>query len=432
MRPESSYADTLGRFKRRTSDDRASVSAPPGDNDDRDSLVYIHHVQKSDTLAGITIKYNCSSNVLRKANRMWPNDTVQSRQSLVLPVDACGVKGKPVSAPEVADLLASDVDALKAGLAEEVPPIPQLDAPHNDPHSRTRSTSGSTHAPSSIAGSTTESEQPWQHESWVLFPNTTAPTQIARLSRKTLGYFPPARRKSNTHSYSDLDTPTTSLDLLRTEHHPTSPLRGDTATTRGRRPSNATTGYFPTYLAGPGGVGTMNRNVHFPGPAQDGLNKMFAKHLPDVAPPKSQSALLAPEFPSYTDEEPTPFGSGLSTPALGKAHLTMENVGGAVEGWMRKLASRAQQGGGTAAERQRAARANVGGGSGVGDLIEMTDEFEIGGDVYDRDDGGERGRQGSVVMAGMGTSYLSQQGGARRREGSRRDDEGEGKRAKED
>ncbi|KAI7515207.1 hypothetical protein KC316_g21567, partial [Hortaea werneckii] len=45
----TSYADTFGRYKRRTSDDHAA-SAPPGDHEDRDALVYVHHVKKDDTL----------------------------------------------------------------------------------------------------------------------------------------------------------------------------------------------------------------------------------------------------------------------------------------------------------------------------------------------------------------------------------------------
>ena len=92
----------------------------------------------------------------------------------------------------------------------------------------------------------------------------------------------------------------------------------------------------------------MKRNVRFPGPAQDGLNKMFAKHLPDVAPPRNQVDLYMPEVPHYTDEEgSTPAGSGYVTPSLienrnahsANMNLNLENVGGAIEGWMRRLAS---------------------------------------------------------------------------------------------
>lgn len=435
LQRESSYADTLGRFKRRTSeDDRGSMSAPPVENEDRDALVYLHHVGKADTLAGITIRYNCSANALRKANRMWPNDTVQSRQTLVLPVDACSVKGRPISGPDAMDLLGDDVDTLTA--VEEVPTI------NGDAFALNRtnsvSTSASNRRPSSAAVSSIDAEPPWHHDSWVVFSGASKPTEIVRLSRRNLGYFPPARRKSN--CYSDLDTPSTSLDLTRTPtsdllNHPAlSPSRTDAPQRprRTRKLSNATNGYFPSYLAGPGGVGSMGKNVSSPGPAQDGLNKMFAKHLPDVAPPKNQQSLYAPEMPLYTDDG-TPIASGTATPNIAP-NLNLENVGGAIENWMRRVATKAKDVT-QPTDRTLAARASVGtpgrGTGGIGDLIEMTDEFEIGGDEEDAND---RGRQGSEIYLGANAAAGSTSGwssnaaasGTRHRERSNGDYFGKG------
>lgn len=416
-RQESSYADTLGKFKRRLSDDRNSVSAPPGGEEDRDALVYIHHVQKNDTLAGITIRYNIAAGVLRKANRMWPNDAVQARKTLILPVDACGVKGKLAS--EDADW--SESDALSSTQAEEVA-TPTADTlmslPVTSKHTRTRTNSTSTYTTSSAAASSADTEPPWQHDSWVILPGNSKPTQIARLSRRALGYFPPARRKSN--NWSDLDTPSSSLDLARTGTNDSSnparsPFRSDAPQRprHTRRTSNASTGYFPSYLTGPGGVGTMSRNVRCPGPAQDGLNKMFAKHLPDVAPPRNQNALYQPEMPLYADE-PTPLGSGSLTPAYPHSSggsMNLENVGGAIESWVRRLATKTVN---TTTDRHHVARASVGtpgkGAGGIGDLIEMTDEFEIGDD--DEDDELGRGRQGSVPDGTQGSSATSYFDGA--------------------
>ena len=411
MTQDASYADTLGRFKRRLSDEGASLSAPPSENEDRDALVYVHHVRKADTLAGITIKYNCSVTTLHKANRMWPNDPVHSRDTLILPVDACGVKGKMMPGSEALDLLSSDADALSAGQAEEVPtPDPQL--LNGDAFSRNRTNSSSTNTsrrPSTAALSNGESEPPWHHDSWVLLPNDTKPTEIARLSRRALGYFPPTRRKSN--CYSDLDTPSASFDLTRPVINDqqllaVSPSRHDARPPRPRRLSNANNGYFPAYMAGPGGVGTMNRNVHFPGPAQDGLNKFFAKHLPNVAPPRNHQALLTPEMPLYSDEL-TPIASGATSPNLMATNVNLENVGGAIETWMRRMATQAK-GAMQNPERQKAARASVGtpgkGAGGIGDLIEMTDEFEIGDDdvneSHDDEEHG-RGRRESVLRVGL-------------------------------
>lgn len=417
-RQESSYADTLGRFKRRLSDDRTSASAPPGEDEERDALVYVHHVGKDDTVAGITIKYNCSANTLRKANRMWPNDTVQSKKIVVLPVDGCSVKGKPVSGPEHVDWLGSEIEALSAGQAEEVPSLNSCPPTSLDGQNRNRANSVSTttsNKVSSVGTPNHDHEPPWRHDSWVLFPGSTKPIEIARLSRRALGYFPPARRKSNGHS--DFDSTSSSLDLARPAVNDPASLLAQSprrlthskSSSHGRRLSNADNGYFPSYLAGPGGVGTMNRNVRVPGPAQDGLNKMFAKHLPDVAPPRHQQLLMAPEMPLFTTD-PTPsssaFGSGATTPNFGKP-LNLENVGGQIESWMRRMATKATQ----STDRQHAARASVGapgrGAGGIGDLIEMTDEFEIGDDEQDEGDDGPRGRQASVVYAGPGAGPAS-------------------------
>lgn len=406
---DASYADTLGKFKRRLSDDRTAASAPPGEGDDRDALAYIHHVQKSDTLAGITIRYNISANMLRKANRMWPNDSVQMRKTLFLPVDACGVKGKPATASEL-DLMGSESEALSTLHAEEVP-TPTAANQTSDGlsynsfnHGRDRTNSASTHTSASAVSASANGGAEWQHDSWVLLPNSTAPVQIARLPRRMLGYFPPARRKSN--SYSDLDTPSTSLDLPRSSaadalNPPGSPRNQLAAQRPRRRPSNANNGYFPSYLIGPGGVGTMDRNVRCPGPAQDSLNKMWAKHLPDVAPPRNQNALYQPSLPLYTDES-TPLGSGAVTPAYphgggtsSSGGLHLQDIGGSIESWVRRLASKSVIPPGGRSPGARAAAGTPGrGAGGIGDLIEMTNEFELGGDDEDEEEG--RGRQGSV------------------------------------
>lgn len=408
---QSSRADTLGKFKRRLSDDRASLSAPPSsENDNRDAMVYVHHVAKDDTLAGITIRYKIALNALRQANRMWPNDTIQSRQVLMLPVDACGVKGRPCLGPdEEEDLLVAESESLSTLHAQEIAvsdstaATPTLPAPTVD---RDRARSISTNASSSQPASSAVDHQPlWHHDSWVLLPGSTTPTEIARLPRRALGYFPPARRKSRT--FSDLDTPVTSIELRRSDDllalDPPSQDVPPRHSPRGRRASNAMNGYFSNFLSGPGGVGTMSSNVKFPGPAQDGLNRMFAKHLPDVAPPRHHDALLQPDLPLYSDDV-TPLPSGSSTPAYphnvrnGKGAMKLENVGGAIESWVRRFTAKTQT---PLADSQQAARVSVGtsskGAGGIGDLIEMTDEFEIGADDDDPEED-QRGRAGSTSL----------------------------------
>ena len=416
VRDELGHADALGKVKRRLSDHNESVSAPPGEFDNRDALVYLHHVGKTDTLAGITIKYNCPAVVIRKTNRMWPNDAVQVRRTIFLPVDACGVKGKPVSGPEAMDLLTSttesEVEALSAGQAEEVlstkPLVPNGQGAH---HARTISSSTVPSRRPSLSVHDATTEHPWQHNSWVLLPGSTQPTELARLSRRALGYFPPARRKSA--NFSDLDTPATSLDLNRRPGPAINPDRPEGGNSpqrprRSRSSSTATTGYFPSYLSGPGGVGTMARNVHSPGPAQDGLNKRFAKMLPDVAPPKNQTILYQPELPLDTNAATAPpLGSQTPSYPLGATNLSvnLENVGGAIESWVRKMAK-------TVTPAERGGTATTPNRRPIGDLIEMTDEFEIGGDD-DMDEGERDGYLGSRPNAGvslLGTSFATPRG----------------------
>ncbi|KAJ4333986.1 hypothetical protein N0V95_009300 [Ascochyta clinopodiicola] len=387
--------DSVGRIKRRNSDDRTSASAPPGENDHGDALIYVHHVKKQDTLAGVCIKYNCEQAVLRKANRMWPNDTILSKKTIVLPVDACGVKGRPVQGPDALpeeDLLLGEY----GDASSKKPDTEGLPNGWTTPKQKA----------SSVISSTDTPETPWKHDSWVLLPNDKQPTQIARMPRRALGFFPPARRKSV--AYSDAaSTPRASVDLPRssTSTNPNTHIGSPSQPTRPRASSNlsslsahsrqrSTSGQQQPpkpWLSGPGGVGTLGRNVRSPGPAQDGLNKMFAAHLPSMAPPPGQE-YFTPWAPSLLDVDGTRgAGSGVVTPAGGD--INFQEIGGAIEGWVRKVGSQAQKllsepstpGG----RRSAVPGVSTGRGGGLGDLIELQDDaFEIG----DGDGEDDRGR----------------------------------------
>lgn len=113
-------------------------------------------------------------------------------------------------------------------------------------------------------------------------------------------------------------------------------------------------------------MGTLGRDVRSPGPAQDGLNKLFAAHLPNVAARSS-------------------FESTHSNSSTG-----IENVGGAIEGWVRKMASKAKESVQPPGRSERVLE---------GDLIELSDAFEA---AEDRDEpgGGSGGDRGG--LAGMG------------------------------
>ncbi|KAI9791179.1 MAG: hypothetical protein M1835_000496 [Candelina submexicana] len=347
--------DPLGRFKRRSSDDRASSSAPPADQDDRDALVYVHRVRSEDTLAGVLIKFNCQPAAFRKANRLWPNDSIQTRKTVVLPVDACAVKGKPIPEPPCSpDFTGGD------GAGESTPTM--TNGPWVDFSAPAGRTSGNTTTDTPSVSSTSEhhDDPPWKHDSWVEIEGHPTAIEIARLPRRALGYFPRGRRKSG--AYSDLDTPPLSLDIPRLPPSESSLGRLKTRSSSGS--------YFEAHLHGPGGVGTLGKNVRGPGPEQDGLNRLFAAHLPSVAPRES-------------------FESTTSASSTG-----LENVGGAIEGWVRKIATKAA----TIVEGTPT-KGRVEGG----DLIELSDAFEIGDEEM-----GDAGNIDDSRIAGLASARQDQ------------------------
>lgn len=334
-------ADANGRYKRRTSEERESASASPTGHEARDTLVYLHHVQPSDTLAGVAIKYNCSPAVFRKTNRLWPNDTIQIRKVAFLPVDACGVRGRKVpEAPDTTDTPEHCKD--DDNIPVPTPGTLQFKSEDRDQASnRNENPQFGDQSSPSHSGSTSDSP-PWNHDSWVSIDSFPNPVEIARLPRQTLGFFPPSRRKSVV--YTDLDTPPASLDIPRNLGPATSPVRHPMSRTR-QTNHRVSASHFASTLSGPGGVGTLNKGVVLPGPAHDKLNQLFAPHLPSVAPRSS-------------------FESVTSTSSTG-----IEIMGGAIEGWVRKLAGKA------AAAVQTPPLGGIGGVGG--DLIELVEGWEL-------------------------------------------------------
>jgi hypothetical protein len=408
--------DSVGRIKRRNSDERLSASAPPGDNDDRDALVYIHKVRPQDTLAGLSIRYNCEKAVLCKSNRMWPNDSVQTKKLIVLPVDACGVKGRPAQGPDCLpeeDLLLGEYGDASSSKSPE-PDTNGLPNGWSTPRKKDAEAN-------SVVSSNADAELPWKHDSWVLLSSDKHPTQIGRMPRRALGFFPPARRKSL--AYSDASTPRASIDLPRSSTS-TNPLtRSPSQSTRPRASSNLSTTSIHSRqkntpgntwgLHGPGGVGTLGRNVRSPGPAQDGLNKKFAQYLPNMAPPAGQE-YFTPWAPGLLDPDAGIShqygGSGATTPMHGTG-VDLQEIGGAIEGWVRKVGSQAQKmltEPGTPGQGKRSAVPVLGAvGGDLGDLIELRDDaFEIGEDERER---GRAGPDGLLTSIDQRSSSIGQQ-----------------------
>ena len=292
--------------KRRGSDPRLSNSVTSAEQDG-DVLVYVHQVQPQDTLAGVIIRYQCQPVVFRKVNRLWPNDNIQIREHVFLPVEACAIRGKkintigPVSEHDISITPASELfkhsssNTFNICSDSESPSLPLNTIPKHDPE--------------------------YKHEYFVSIPGIPKNVETARITRRILGFFPPSRRKPQTFSDTDtfLDSPKASLDLP-SRLNPIS-LNASPSRNRPSRPHRSGSGScFADRLRGPGGVGTLRGSglggVANPGPAEDSLNKMFAHHLPSVAPRES--------FDSVHSASST----------------RLENVGGVIEEWVRKVGTK--------------------------------------------------------------------------------------------
>lgn len=382
---EHRAVDTSGNYKRRTSSDEQR----PGSAQDEHALVYVHHVQPHDTFAGIVLRYNCPREIFRKSNGLW-GDSLGFRKTVVLPVDACAIKGRPCEPPS-ADSPGVDLLAPTPGI-EDPPPF----------------SNGSTwpQTQSETSAERFEDDKPWSHVRWVLIDSSPSskPIEIARMPRKTLGYFPPRRRKSQA-TLSSVSTPRGSLDVNRlsqTLSQSSNDPIGSASSTPSRRTSNLgprpsqTLGsigsigsYFPPaapsarprresvgeaadrlgWMKGPGGVGTLGKNVRMPGPARDGLNNWARKNIPGISIDSMPStSLLGAEVAhfGFTDElgaiaEGSRNDSVVPGPASSQG-LGLENAAAAVEGFFRKLAVKGVPG-----------TPNLNGRSENADLIELLD-----------------------------------------------------------
>lgn len=359
--------DLTGRYKRRDSDANLSSILSPTDQN-QDALVYVHKIQPHDTLAGVMIKYSCQPEVFRKVNRLWPNDNIQFKKRVFLPVDACTVHGTKI------ENMGANLELLGSEL-ENV----SLQRENGATDTNTESQSFHSSAVASpimhpLSLTTSPEVADYRHESWVQLPHFPLPTEILRIPRRTLGYFPPARRKSGPTSSNS--TPKSSFDMLR--HPPThaaslhaSPDRRTRMQATRQRSSSTTTSNlsFVEHLKGPGGVGTLRglrMEAARPGPAEDPLNRKFKEYLPNInlAPPED---IWRPTLSRSTPRASTDSIRSTSSTGLGE-------VSGAIEGWVRKM------GGAKAPRGSQAGR--------MGDLIELDTHSDNG--MGEGDDDGEQ------------------------------------------
>ncbi|KAG5927619.1 hypothetical protein E4U42_002039 [Claviceps africana] len=334
--------DTTGIHKRRKSDE----SAPP-DLEPADRLVYVHEVQPNDTYAGIILRYKCREDVFRKSNRLWSRDSVQTRKWLILPVDACEIKGRPLGpqsghqnseidhpapAPSTTEDAASDCGSLGNNFLSE---------------HRNSASSGQ-------RAQDLEDDKPWTHVRWVQIDSFAKPVRIARVSRQSLGYFPPRRKRSirtisptnSPRQTSDLANPTSSLNEGSSPRQLDSPSRqpptpGTSLASHGRV-DNELPDTRPSWMRRPGGVGSMNIDVKEPGPDNDFFNTWAKKHLPgldlDTMPSMSVMGSDSAHFgfgqASATIVE-NPLAEGRDVGDTSRLGSGLDRAAAAIEHWVR-------------------------------------------------------------------------------------------------
>ncbi|KAK0735763.1 Arv1-like family-domain-containing protein [Apiosordaria backusii] len=383
------------KFKKKGSDEDLRTTA--SNDETEEHLVYIHHVQPTDTYAGVVLKYRCREDAFRKANGLWSRDGLQVRKYLMMPVDACEVRGRTCAPP--ADP-AAKVDLL-ARTPDTTDPWGQ---PTNGSVFFSNSANNNQLEQQSQSG---DDDRPWTHVRWVSIDSHPHPVEVARVSRRSLGYFPP-RRKKSIHTMSTISTPRASVDapnLSVSEPNigsPRSPssrrpslLRSPIASSHGTLPtrsnSTATTSDNdprPAWMRRPGGVGSLGRNVRAPGPQKDPLNDWAKKNVPgfnfDSLPSMSAMGMERARF-GFTNPgdanvpvtiAESPFREGQDTSAMSRQGTGLDKAALAVETWLRgafeKGVELAKSGNVTPILGPRRVVSGMhGGNDGHGDLIEL-------------------------------------------------------------
>jgi hypothetical protein len=345
--------DVAGRYKRRTSDE---IARDQNNDETQDQLVYIHHVQPNDTYAGTILRYKCREDAFRKSNGLWSRDNIQVRKWLAIPVDACEIRGRPCEAPSYfnqgLDLLALTPDENDRHVQRN----------HGDffGQSAAQSTTGQPKGDN-------QGETPWTHVRWVTIDSFPQPVEIARVSRKAMGYFPP-RRKRSIPTVSSFSTPRQSLEFMNTSSPPadvpagsftSSPRRHSLLNNRPQisstteqstpAPTRSRVGsggpeLKPGWMRRPGGVGSLGRNVRSPGPEKDYFNSWAKTYFPgmnlDSLPSMSVMGSARANFgfesePASVGIVESPFEEGRDVTTNNRNGTGLDRAAAAVETWLR-------------------------------------------------------------------------------------------------
>ncbi|KAI1099889.1 carbohydrate-binding module family 50 protein [Jackrogersella minutella] len=350
--------DVAGKYKRRNSDETPRST---GESVVEEQLVYLHHVQPTDTYAGIILRYRCQEHAFKKTNGLWSRDNIQIRKHLMIPVDACEVKGRPCDPPSQyskrVDHLATTPQANDFASPSSSTPRPQQVL--HDSYFESISGKSAEQPPD-------EEEPPWTHVRWVKLDWVQEPIEIVRVSRRSMGYFPP-RRKKSIHTTSSFSTPRHSLELSKAitnsseindspgrlssrrqsslSARPTAASLGNSSSARSRVTSLGEADSVPAWMRRPGGVGSMGRSVKSPGPAKDYFNTWVNKRLPgfniDSMPSMSVMGSETAHFGfNNTTDEATgivesPFEEGRNATSSARNGIGIEQAAASIETWLR-------------------------------------------------------------------------------------------------
>ncbi|KAI1116834.1 hypothetical protein F5Y14DRAFT_405397 [Nemania sp. NC0429] len=355
--------DITGNYKRRNSEENApSLGQPVAE----ECLVYLHHVQPTDTYAGIILRYRCLEHAFRKFNGLWSRDNIQVRKRLLIPVDACEIKGRPCDAPS---FYSQKVDHL--AMTPQDPPHIHASRPNADSQRLHDDYFGSLNGKSTGNLAQDTDEQPWTHVRWVKLDSLQEAVEIVRVRRTAVGYFPP-RRKKSVHTVSAFSTPRQSLELSKAvsnhsraatespsgissrrqsmmDAQPTTASSlslGSPGSSRNRGDSIGQMDGVPAWMRKPGGVGSMGKSVKAPGPPTDSFNTWVNKRLPgfniDSLPSMSVMGSETAHFgfsktakDSSSGIVESPFEEGTDAVATSRSGLGLEQAAASVETWLR-------------------------------------------------------------------------------------------------
>lgn len=369
--------DISGNHKRRNSDEICASDPVPDEH-----LVYIHDVQPEDTYAGITLRYKCREDIFRKSNGLWSRDNIQTRKRLIIPVDACEIRGRPCEAPSWHN--GQEADLLAPTPAANSEAYDGSESRQDDFFSRPV---GEDEAERSL---NQEEDKPWTHVRWVQIDSFRKPVEIGRVPRQALGYFPP-RRKRSIRTGSSLSTPRRSSDLSgpavapivegSVSRRPSSlsgrPAVSVTSMSSRSRGGSESLDDRPAWMRRPGGVGSMSRKIKAPGPDKDYFNSWTRKHIPGLniesLPSMSVMGSETAHFgfaPTSSDIVESPFEDGRDVTPAARNGTGLDRAAAAVETWLRgALAKRPS----TPLLGGRVRSAGLSGDNDISDLIELTD-----------------------------------------------------------